>query len=50
MSTKTTRKTWESWLVWYYPEKIASIFGSQGHNELTALRHYEISEGYFFHP
>ena len=40
MSPKTTRKTWESWLVWYYQEKIATIFGSQGHNELTALRHY----------
>ena len=40
LSPKTTRKTWESWLVWYYPEKIATIFGSQGHNELTALRHY----------
>ena len=40
MSPKTTRKTYESWLVWYYPEKIATIFGSQGHNELTALRHY----------
>jgi hypothetical protein len=40
MSPKTTRKTWESWLVWYYPDKIATIFGSQGHNELTALRHY----------
>jgi hypothetical protein len=40
MSPKTTRKTWESWLVWYYPEKFATIFGSQGHNELTALRHY----------
>jgi len=39
-SPKTTRKTWESWLVWYYPEKIATVFGSQGHNELTALRHY----------
>ena len=40
LSPKTTRKTWESWLVWYYPEKIATIFGSQGHTELTALRHY----------
>ena len=40
LSPKTTRKTWESWLVWYYPEKIATVFGSQGHNELTALRHY----------
>jgi hypothetical protein len=40
MSPKTTRKTYESWLVTYYPEKFNQIFLSQGHNQLTALRHY----------
>ena len=40
MSPKTTRKTFESWLVTFYPEKFNQIFLSQGHNQLTALRHY----------
>jgi len=37
---KSTRKTWESWLVIKYPSRIAEIFISQGHMETTALRHY----------
>jgi len=37
---KTTRKTWESWLVFYYPDKFNQIFLSQGHSQLTSLRHY----------
>lgn len=37
---KTLRKTWESWLVFYYPRHIHLIFLSQGHNNLTSLEHY----------
>jgi len=37
---KSTRKTWESWLVLTYPERVNEIFISQGHQETTALRHY----------
>jgi len=40
LGPKTTRKTWESWLVLCYPEKTPHIFLSQGHNEMTALKHY----------
>ncbi len=40
VSARSLRKTLESWLVISYPENIALIFGSQGHTELTALRHY----------
>ena len=37
---KTTRKTWESYLVSCYREKIEEIFLSQGHSDMTALKHY----------
>ena len=40
ISTKSTRKTWESWLVASYPEKILIIAMSQGHTEITAMKHY----------
>jgi len=40
LGPKTTRKTWESWLVTYYPHFTNHIFLSQGHNALTALNHY----------
>lgn len=40
MGPKTTRKTFESWLVTFYPEKFNQIFLSQGHNQLTSLKHY----------
>ena len=40
LGPKTTRKTWESWLVTYYPHFTNHIFLSQGHNTLTALVHY----------
>lgn len=40
MSVKVTRKTWESWLVYYYPQNIVNIFKSQGHSEMTSLKHY----------
>ena len=40
ISVKTFRKTWESWLLFSYPEKFVEIALSQGHDELTQLRHY----------
>ena len=40
LSAKTTRKTWESWLVFYYPDKLANIVLSQGHTALTSIQHY----------
>lgn len=40
VSIKSTRKTWESWLVKSYPEKLPHIFLSQGHTQMTALEYY----------
>jgi len=40
MCSKTTRKTWESWLVTCFPHKMPHIVMSQGHTETTALQHY----------
>jgi len=40
LSAKTFRKTWESWLLFSYPDKAMEIALSQGHTELTQLRHY----------
>jgi len=40
MSVKTTRKTWESWLMFNHPTHIALITLSQGHTSLTSLQHY----------
>ena len=40
VTTKTTRKTWESYLVAKYPKQLEYIFLSQGHNSLTALKFY----------
>lgn len=40
VSAKTTRKTWESWLVSKYPKQLEYIFLSQGHSGLTALKFY----------
>lgn len=40
ISIKTTRKTWESWLVTSYPNQIEYIFLSQGHDSTTALKFY----------
>jgi len=37
---KSTRKSWESWLVVKYPHRIEEIFTSQGHEQTTALKHY----------
>jgi len=40
LSPKTTRKTWESWLVFYYPQHLTHIVLSQGHTTLTSIQHY----------
>jgi len=40
LSAKTLRKTWESYLVFTYPNIKERIFISQGHTELTALKSY----------
>ena len=40
VSAKTTRKTWESWLVTAYPHVIPLIVMSLGHSEITAMGHY----------
>jgi len=40
IGVKTTRKTWESWLVTMYPRDLERIFLSQGHDQMTALKFY----------
>jgi len=40
LGPKTTRKTYESWLVAYFPNWTLQIAMSQGHTTDTALRHY----------
>ncbi len=40
LSSKTTRKTWESWLMFYYPNQLPAIALSQGHTQMISLRHY----------
>ena len=40
LSPKSTRKTWESWIVFYYPEKQTLIMGSQGHTDLVSFQYY----------
>ena len=38
--TKTTRKTWESWLTYTYVDRRDEVTLSQGHDRLTSLNHY----------
>ena len=40
LSAKCTRKTWESWLVFYYHQQLPMILLSQGHNTITSIQHY----------
>jgi len=40
LGVKTTRKTIESWLIFYYPEKMVMVTQSQGHNVITSIEHY----------
>ena len=37
---KTTRKTWESWLMFFYETKPIQILMSQGHTGEISLKHY----------
>jgi integrase len=39
LCAKTTRKTWESWLTFYYGTR-AEIPQSQGHTDAVAFQHY----------
>ena len=40
LGPKSLRKSWESWLVSTYPERVLEVFLSQGHTQMTALSHY----------
>ncbi|NIU86227.1 MAG: hypothetical protein GWN56_02680 [Nitrosopumilaceae archaeon] len=40
LSSKTCRKTYESWLVFYYPNRLTEVLLSQGHDHLTSVKHY----------
>lgn len=40
LGPKTTRKTWESWLMVTYPERFLEVVQSQGHDVATSLNHY----------
>lgn len=40
LSVKSTRKTWESWLTFWYPDRITEITLSQGHTTITSVKHY----------
>ena len=40
ITARTTRKTWESWLMAAYPEKFVQICMSQGHSTMMSMNHY----------
>jgi len=40
VSAKCTRKTWESWLMFMYPNRIMDIVTSQGHTQTISIQHY----------
>ena len=40
LCTKTSRKTWESWLTCYYKDYAMEIALSQGHTSAIAMKHY----------
>lgn len=40
ITCRTSRKTLESWLLVAYPAHLPNIALSQGHNEVTSLKHY----------
>ena len=39
INNKSFRETWESWLVFYYPDKSLQIALSQGHTIATKYEH-----------
>jgi len=40
VSAKSTRKTWESWLLFMYPTRVLDIVNSQGHTTTVSIQHY----------
>jgi hypothetical protein len=40
ISVKSTRKTWESWLLAKYSKRALEIWSSQGHNDVVSYKHY----------
>lgn len=40
ITVRTTRKTWESWLLAVHPDKLPYIVLSQGYNEMVSVRPY----------
>ena len=40
LTVKSTRKSWESWLIFYYLNHIFDVTLSQGHTTTTSLQHY----------
>jgi len=40
LTVRTTRKTLESWLLAAFPDRATEVALSQGHTEITALKHY----------
>lgn len=40
LSARSLRKTYESWLIFAYPEATNLVYLSQGHTTLTSLQHY----------
>lgn len=40
VTVRSTRKTWESWLIACFEDKLPSITKSQGHTEMIGLKHY----------
>lgn len=40
VSARTLRKSYESWLIYFYPEASNLVYLSQGHTTLTSLQHY----------
>ena len=40
LGVKTTRKTYESWLIFYFPKNMIQVIQSQGHNVITSVEYY----------
>ena len=40
LCAKSSRKTWESWLMFYFPQHIQTILLSQGHTDIMSIEHY----------
>jgi hypothetical protein len=40
ITSRMLRKTWESWLIFYYPQYLMHILDSQGHTLTTSAKHY----------